>query len=833
MPKNHYLCCSCADIHRWHKLFVFAMKHYTAIVLAILLSAPIWAQHPSTTAHVNPLIGTDAQGDNHPGATVPFGLIKLGADTRQHGAGYHYADDKILGFSHLHQSGSNCAQRTDVVLMPYSGTKPLLNASEYAAPLKHANEQARAGYYAVALPNHKVKAEFTATTRVAMHRYTFDKPKQAALTIDLGQRGKPESAWIKLVSNNEIHGHIRSTAYGKPQMLYFVAQTSVAFEPMAVADGGTPIALTEQRAEGRALAIALRFPTLESKPLLIKVALSLVDERSAQNAINIELPGWDFDKTAAAATAQWDKALGRIEIKGGTTAQRTMFYTSLYRVLSSLSSIGSCDGIFVGADNYKHRANVKIAGAEPLPFTPLGGFALWSTHRALHPLLGIVAPERTADVVNSLVLQGKFAKQLPSWNLYAVETDSMVGYHAASVIADAWAKGFRNFDTTEAMKQLNAATNQHARGIFDMLIYGFVPNDLEPLAVSKSMEYAQCNWCVAQMADALKDFDRYDHLISRSQAFQHLFNREQKTIAPRLRGGQWADMGTNSVLPGHAPLCDFAAPHDVLGMIEAHGGDSAFVAHLKALKDKQLYNHSTPAAHHIPYLYTFAGQAWRTQRWIHALLDSLYSPTPQGLCGSDMGGQLSAWYVMSAMGLYPVCPGSPHYTITTPLFERITIHLDGGKRFVINAEGLSGERCYIARTSLNQRAFDYPQLSHAELMAGGELRIDLLSRPNPQWATSQTERVPGIVAEQRVGILPTMQPEGHTFSGELEVRFVSPQPKASIFYQVLSPTDDPNSTSGWEQGKSVVLKQSAIVRVYSLHGRSASAIVEQQFDKIE
>lgn len=810
---------------------MFDMKQHTAIVIALLLSAPLWAQQPSTTAHVNPLVGTDAQGDNHPGATVPFGLIKLGADTRLHGAGYHYSDNNIQGFSHLHQSGGNCAHRTDVVLIPYSGTKPLLSASEYAATLKHTTEQARAGYYAIGLPDHKVKAEFTATTRVGMHRYTFDKPKQAALTIDLGQRGKPEASWIKLVSNNEIHGYIRSTAYGKRQLLYFVAQTSVAFEPMAVADGGTPVALAEQRAEGRALAIALRFPTLDSKPLLVKVCISLVDERSAQNDLQAELPGWDFDKTVAAATSQWNKALGRIEIKGGTTAQRTSFYTALYRVLSSLSNIGSRDGLYMGSDNYKHRATTKNAGAERQPFVPLSGFALWSTHRALHPLLTIAAPERTADVVNSLLSQGYVAKQLPRWSMYAVETDSMVGYHAASVIADAWAKGFRSIDTTQAMNLLDAATRLRTHGIFEMRQYGFVPNDLEPLAVSKSLEYAQCNWCIAQMANTLRDYERYDRYMSRSQAFQHLFNPQQKTIAPRLRSGKWADMSARSVVPKHAPLCNFAAPHDVLGMIEAHGGDSAFVAHLNALRSKQAYNHGIPAAHHIPYLYTLAGHGWRTQRWVHALLDSLYSPTPQGLCGSDMGGQLSAWYVMSAMGLYPVCPGSPHYTITTPLFERVSIHLDDGKRFVINAEGLSKERCYIARTSLNQRAFDHPQLSHAELLAGGELRIDLLSRPNPQWATSSTERVPRIVAEERVGIVPTMQPEGSTFTNELEVRFVSPQPKASIFYQVVSPTDEPNSNHSWTQGNSVTLKQSAIVRVYAIQGRWASAIVEQRFDK--
>ena len=808
------------------------MKHKSIanllmLSLVLLAATPLWGQLRSASAHADPLIGTDAQGGNHPGATVPFGLIKLGADTRPHGAGYHYADASALGFSHLHQSGGSCAHRTDVVLMPYSSTKPLLAVNEYAATLKHASEQARAGYYAIALPSHKVKAEFTATTRVGMHRYTFDKPKQAALTIDLGQRGNPESTWIKLVNDNEIHGYIRSTAYGKPQMLYFVAQTSVAFEPMAVSDGGMPVALAEQRAEGRALSIALRFPTLESKPLLVKVAISLVDEPSAQNDLNAELPGWDFDKIAAAATAQWDKALERIEVKGGTTAQRTLFYTSLYRVLSSLSCIGSTDGLFVGPDGYKHRATVpsKPDSKDTRTFVPLGGLTAGSTHRALLPLLTIVAPERVHDVANSLLAHARYGGGM-------LNADSTLGYHAASVLADAWSKNVRSFNLDLAFELLQKTARGSGNGLSEMKRYKFVPDDLEPASVSKTLGYAYCDWCIAQMAYELKVLDAYDHFMFRAQAYKNLFDTSQRAIVPRMSNGTWAQRTERSVVPGLAPLCDFAVPHDVQGLMALHGGARAVVSHLHSRDSMRLYQHAEPAAHHIPYLYTLAGYGWETQRRVQSLRDSLYSPSPQGLCGSDVGAQLSAWYALSAMGLYPVCPGSPYYTITTPMFERVTIHLDGGRRFVIRANGLSAERPYIARTVLNGRTFDHPQLSHAELMAGGELQLDMLVRPNPQWGAS-AERLPSIPSADQIAIAPTMQAAGRTFSGELEVRFVSPQPNASIFYQVLAPTEDPNTTSGWLQGSSVVLKKSSIVRVYAYNGRTSSAIIEQRFDKTE
>lgn len=791
--------------------------------IALLLSMPLWGQPTGLSTHVNPLIGTDGQGGNHPGATVPWGFVRVGASTRAHGAGYHYADDKVVGFSHIHPSGYDCAQLADVLVVPYSADKPMLKASDYATAMRHADEQAKAGYYALRLKERKINAEFTATTRAALHRYTFEKPQKAALTIDLGQKATPEMTWIKVMGNSEIRGMIRLNRQA-PRDLYFVAQTSSPFEVMGIADGSEAVQQQEPRTEGRALAIALRFPSLGTKPLMLKVALSEVDERSAEADLKAELQGWDFERTAQRATELWNKALGRIEVQGGTQAQRTMFYTALYRTLSSARIVGSGEGIFAGPDGYKHRALTPKTddGTGNQPFTPMSLAPLWSTHRALYPLLSIVAPEQMLSLVNSLVLNARFSGKRMIWE----RTDSLVRYYAASVIADAHSKNLHGCDVPMALQLLERTARDNKDGVFEMKQYGFIPSDLLHGALPKSIAHAYCDWCVAQLANSQKSYDIYDHFIRRSQAYRNLYNAEQKSVQPRLRNSDWASPQADH------PLCSFDAPHDALGLIATHGGNDAFAAHIKSLDSARLYNHAMPQAHHIPYLYTLAGHGYRTQRWVQRLRDSLYSPTPQGLCGNDAGGQLSAWYVLSAIGLYPVCPGSPHYAITTPMFERVTLHFDGGKRFIIRANGLSAERPYIARTVLNAKAFDHPLLSHTELTVGGELQLDMLTRPNPMWA-AKSERTTQIIDAEQIAIMPTVQPATRTFADELEVQIVSPQPKASIFYQVLDPADDPQTAGGWVQGRRVVLKKTSILRFYALNGRWSSAIVEMRFDKTE
>lgn len=732
----------------------------------------------------SPFIGTGGEGHTFPGATVPFGMIQLSPDTEikprkeAYGwaAGYRHGDPTIVGFSHTHFSGTGHSDLGDVLVMPIAGEVKLergdskIARSGYRSAFRHDDEVAQPGYYAVTLDDYKIRAELTASERVGVHRYRYPSGQAAHVLIDLRTSlydypGKVLWSRVRLRPDGTVTGFRETRGWAPGRQLYFAMRFSRPVSGHAFHDTEADVAYKgfpppgekdpTQRAqiEGRQLVASLDFKDAPGQELIVKVAISPVSEDSAIANLDAEVPGFDFDRVRAQARERWSQALSAIDAEGDAAARKS-FYTALYHTLMGPSLFMDSDGRYRGPDNAVHEAK---------GFRYHSTFSLWDTYRALHPLLTLVQPEqRNSDFVNSLLASRKHSPYgvLPVWSFHGQETWCMIGYHAVPVIADAYMKGIRGFDANEALEAMVASADYGPYdGIAQYKQLGYVPIDEEGEAASKTLEYAFDDWTIARMAGAMGRKEVAARFEKRAGNWRHAFDASSGFMRARKRDGSFREPFDPSAsgygsdyTEGNAWQYSWYVPQDVAGLAKAHGGADKLIARLDQVFEAKVdpkifahmeditgligwYAHGNEPSHHVAYLYGYAGQPWRTQERLKQIMASQYAPRPDGLAGNDDLGQMSAWYVFTALGFYPVAPASNEYIIGRPFLPKASLNLPNGKRFTVIAEGLDEAHAYIGSATLNGQPLDRAFLRHEEILAGGELRFVMQAQPNREWAS--------------------------------------------------------------------------------------------------
>jgi predicted alpha-1,2-mannosidase len=757
------------------------------LALAVAWSAPARAAD-DPAALVDPFIGTGGYGHTFPGATAPFGMVQLSPDTRTAkfgkesypwAAGYRHGDDSVLGFSHTHFSGTGHSDLGDVLVMPVVGEAkldpgdPARGGTGYRSRIDKASETASPGYYAVTLTDPGVRAELTATERVGVHRYTFANGGPAHLLIDLRHAiydydGKVLWSRLRLRPDGVVTGFREVRGWAPGRQVYFAMRLSRPVTGHAFVNREKDFLYKGFRTpgwnrddvamrEGRAMVGVLDFGALKpGDELLVKVAISGVSEDGALANLDAEAKGWDFDGVRASARAAWNKALSAIEIEAPAPMRKSL-YAALYHTMMGPTLFMDVDGRYRGPDNAVHTAD---------GFRFHSTFSLWDTYRAEHPLLTLTQPgQRNADFVRSLLAsqaQSPFGV-LPVWQFHGQETWTMIGYHAVPVIADAWLKGVRGFDGNAALDAMVAsATYGQYGGLDEYMSRGFVSIDKEPEGASKTVEYAYDDWTIARMAESLGRKDVAATFDKRAAYWRNVFDVKTGFVRARKSDGAFREPFDPTAInygsdytEGNAWQYSWYVPHDTAGLIGLLGGDARLVGKLDAMFDFDnsrldyshaedisgligQYIHGNEPSHQAPYQYVHAGQPRRTQERLRQIVDSQYKPTPDGLTGNDDLGQMSAWLVFTAMGFYPVAPGSGEYVIGRPFVDHAVLNLPNGKRFTIVTEGLALP--YVGSVTLNGRTLDRAVLRHEDILKGGELRFVMTGTPNKAWGAAKDKR---------------------------------------------------------------------------------------------
>lgn len=721
------------------------------------------------TGYVNPFIGTGGHGHTHPGAMLPHGMIQPGPDTRIDGwdscSGYYYEDSTINGFAHTRLSGTGCADFGDFLLMPTVGEQKVgylgkeSQQRPFASAFSHENEHAEPGYYSVFLDTYGVKAELTATGRAAMHRYTFPESKESGFILDMDyniQQQTNQAMEVEAVNDTVLRGYKRSAYWAWQQDLYFYAVFSKPFTHTLYTDtieeGGQRIPVCK---------MLLRFDTAEDEQVMVRFSISSVDGEGARRNLLAELPDWDFDRVRADARKTWNDCLSKIDVKTEDPDQLAIFYTAMYHAFLSPNLFTDVDGRYLGMDLKVHTTDKK----DPVYTT----FSIWDTFRALHPLLTIIDPHTNESYIRSLLKKQREGGVFPKWDCAANYTGTMIGYHAASIITDAYVKGYRDFDVREAYQACLRTAEYDTTGIVgpkwlvpfvmpraryykDAL--GYIPCDLENESVAKALEYAYDDWCISVLADSLGDVETRDKYARFAGAYKSYFDPETRFMRGRDSKGKWrtpfnprsSTHRSDDYCEGTAWQWTWFVPHDVPGLVGLMGGEEAFAGKLDSLftVSSELegetvsadisgligqYAHGNEPSHHIIHLYNYVNRPWRTQELVDSVLHSQYRNAPDGLSGNEDCGQMSAWYILNAMGFYQVCPGEPVYSIGRPLFEEVTIHLPGQNDFVIRTKNNSKENKYVQSILLNGKPLEQPFFTHSDLTAGGVMEISMGAEP--------------------------------------------------------------------------------------------------------
>ncbi|HQI71021.1 MAG TPA: GH92 family glycosyl hydrolase, partial [Bacteroidales bacterium] len=715
------------------------MNNKILILLPLLVFATaLCGQQKDYTVNVNPFIGTGGHGHTYPGATAPYGMVQLSPDTRLTGwdgcSAYHYSDQVIYGFSHTHLSGTGCSDYGDILLMPVSGAVDLKNYA-YASSFSHKNEKARPGYYSVKLDKHKIQVELTATQRAGMHKYEFEEPGQNSVVLDLEHRDQVIDSYIEFVNNTTVRGMRTSRAWAQKQILYFEIQFSKPFSHYGLCEidsgGGIKKTYTDKASGKRVKA----FFTFEGqKEILVKVGLSATSVEGAAKNLAAEMNSWDFNSVYLQTKKAWNKELGKIEVSGGTKKMTNTFYSALYHCMITPNIYSDVDGKYLGRD-------LKVHDSKGSDYYTV--FSLWDTYRAEHPLLTIIDQKRTNDFINTFISQYLEGGRLPVWELSSNETFCMIGYHAVPVIYDAFAKGIKSYNTAKAYEAMKTSAMSDDFGLKFLKQYGYIPGDKEHESVSKTLEYAYDDWCIAQMAKASGKTDDYKKFIKRAQFYKNIFDTQTGFMRPKMNGAWQTPFDPAEVTfqytEANAWQYSFYVPQDLSGLIQLYGGKANLAAKLDELFNtkQQLsgreqsditglvgqYAHGNEPSHHMAYLYNYLNQPWKTQQLCHKIMTTLYLDKPDGLCGNEDCGQMSAWYVLSALGLYQVCPGNTQFAIGTPIFPEAKIHLENGKTFVIKSKNVSSKNFYIQSAILNGEAYTRCYLDYETLMNGGTIEF--------------------------------------------------------------------------------------------------------------
>ena len=734
-----------------------------------------------------PMVGTGGHGHTYPGATLPFGFVQLSPDTRTQGwdacSGYHYSDTNILGFSHTHLSGTGGIDLGELLILPVSGKLENaggytpLSAENFKSGFSHDQELARPGYYRVWLDRYDVLAELTATAHCGMHRYSFPPSSQRHLLIDLvhGLGNRPTDAGLNVESQTLLTGWRSNNGWAKGKTLYFVIESSEPFTGFGLELDGKPLPPGQQAARGKNVRAHLDYPTADGKPVILRVGLSATSLDEARKNLRTEIAGWDFDAVREAARKQWNENLSRIEITSDNATFRQTFYSAMYHTMMAPTLYNDADGSYFGADRRVHPA----AG-----FQYYSTFSLWDVFRAELPLLTITEPERINDLVKSMLVfyQQSPDHALPVWPLASYETGAMIGYHSVPFIYDAYAKGFRDWDAELAFEAMTntAMSGRNRQDEYEK--YGYVPwvggshgrrTKKESAATSRTLEFAYDDWCIAQMAKALGHPNAAALFTKRSEYYKNVWDPKTRFFrSPKADGtfdepfdpklvAHGGDVADGYYTEANAWQYAFFVPQDVPGMIRLYGGDQAFIARLDELfnQDSDMVNwridvsgligqyaHGNEPCHQIAYLYALAGAQYKTAERVRQIQLMFYDNSPEGLCGNDDCGQISAWYVWSALGLYPVNPADGLYVIGAPLVEKAVIHLNpkfykGGDFTIIVHSSSQYARCdkmdnYIQSAKLNGRPLNRPWITQDEIANGGTLELEMGILPNKAWGAS-------------------------------------------------------------------------------------------------
>lgn len=734
------------------------MKHKYAFWFALPLCmglactpAPQEKVEEDLIGYTNPMIGTDFTGNTYPGAQVPFGMVQLSPDNGLPGwdriSGYYYPDSTIAGFSHTHLSGTGAGDLYDISFMPVTnpyktGAEPLGIYSSFS----HNDESASAGYYRVLLKDYNINVELTATERCGIQRYTFPEA-ESSIFLNL----KKAMNWdftadshIEIVDSCTIRGYRHSWGWSPKQYIYFQTRFSRPFDAFQL--DTTAITTKDKGRIGTAAIARFDFKTKQNEEILVTTALSGTSMEAAARNLEAEAPKDDFDFYMKQAQENWTKELAKIEVTSDDADKKTIFYTAMYHAMLAPTIYSDVDGSYFGPDGQVHQAE---------GWTNYSTFSLWDTYRASHPLFTYLQPERVSDMIQCFLHFYEQNGALPLWNLYGWETDMMIGYHAVPVIVDAYLKGIGDFDPVKALEAcVTTANRDDYRSIGFYKEKGYVACDHENWSMSKTMEYAYDDYCIARMAEAMGEKEIADEFYRRSQNYRNVFNPETSFMQPRDSKGNF--------IPNYDPeayiedICEsngwqyyWSVAHDIDGLIELTGGEARFAERLDSMftyetADKSKlpifstgmigqYAHGNEPGHHVIYLYNRVKQPWKTQQYAAQVMHTLYKNTPDGICGNEDCGQMSSWYVFSAMGFYPVDPISGQYEIGSPIFPEVKMYLANGKTFVVRAENVSDENIYIQSVTVNGQPYNKSYITHEMIMQGDTIHFVMGNKPGPVW----------------------------------------------------------------------------------------------------
>ena len=689
-------------------------------------------------------------------------MVQLSPDTGLEGwdwcSGYHYSDNSIIGFSHTHLSGTGRSDLMDVMLMPFVGDVKLQAGTKenpdwgYRSRFSHDEEWASPGYYKVNLKDYDIMAELTVSPRCGIHRYTFPENINSHIILDLSHHFSTDSVIytsLEVINNNTITGQRKTKGWGEPgekywsnQQLFFAMQVSKPFQSVNVVTDD--MIIEDKRAEGKNIKAILNFETKQNEKVLIKVGISAVSIENALRNLSNEIPDWDFDEVLTKTQAEWRNKLSTIAVSAPEET-KNIFYTAFYHSLLAPCLYNDVNGEYLGSDKKVHTAQ---------DFSNYTVMSLWDTFRAQNPLLTLIAPDKTNDIINSMLAQYDEYGLLPVWSLWSSETNCMIGYHSIPVIVDAYFKGIRGYNVEKAYEAMKTSAMQDEFGVKELKQYGYIPYDKYNKSVSTSLEYCYDDWCIAQIAKDLKRNDDYEYFMKRAATYKTYFDKEYKLMNGFSSKGKfrrpfdpfYSSYGECDWVEGNSWQYSFFVPHDVEGLIALHGDKNTFAEALDKLfsvptdmsgHDVPIditgligqYAHGNEPSHHVAYLYNYAGQPHKTQEKVHEIMTTLYTTQPDGLCGNEDCGQMSAWYVYSAMGFYPVNPAGGVYVFGKPMLDKADLKI-GANTFTIEAHNLSKENIYIQSIKLNGEKYNKLYITHQDIVKGGKLEFEMGAQPS-------------------------------------------------------------------------------------------------------
>ena len=818
------------------------MKRISLLVVVVLLlaactSSPKIADSGREPAsYVDNFIGTGGHGHTYPGATAPFGMVQLSPDTRMDDwdgcSGYHISDNHILGFSHTHLSGTGCNDYGDFRFMPIVGEKHY-KSDDYRSSFRHETEVVRPGFYSVVLDDYNIKVELAAGVRAAMHRYTFPQGENATVILDLKESTlsaeKIYEAWAKVENDNAISGFRRSGYWARDQYLYFYAEFS------------KPIKSHEQNKEG--LVYAFDFEN-DGEPLLMRIGISAVDVEGAKKNLQSEITDFDLEALVAKTYKSWNDELGRIVVRSVNEKDKTVFYTALYHSFIVPNIYSDVDGRYRGHDLQIHQSDRPRYTV----------FSQWDTFRAENPLLDMIQTERAVDIINTFIDNYETGGLLPTWELAANETHCMIGYHSIPVMADAYINGIKGFDAEKALNAMVARANEDMWGLEFYKKYGYIPADMAGESVSTTLEYAYDDWCIARMAEKMGKQDVADEFYKRAQYYKNLYDPETKFFRGRKNGGfvnPFDPRQVNFMLTeANTWQYNFFVPQDVNSHIDMMGGKDDYENMLSRLFNTSSdltgreqvditgligqYAHGNEPSHHMAYLFNFVGKPVKTQKIVNQIMNELYTDQPDGLCGNEDCGQMSAWYVMSAMGFYPVTPASGMFVIGVPHFEEMTLNFENGKKFNVIAKNLSHENKYIASVKLNGKTLTRSYLYCDEVLNGCKLEFMMTNDRNTKWATDEKDCPVMRINAASIVTEPIISVERYVFYDSLVVSITHPNPDAVIYYafDMTDPTAGTIRSASKYEGP-FVIKATTEVNAVAVVDYNSSLVVTGSFKKID